>query len=64
MKAGGKAFVAEDQHAILPVSKIIEIILNAGGIPCYPVLLDDQEGNFTEYESSSQILLNELTYII
>ena len=60
LKAGGKAFVAEDQNAFLPVSKIIEIVLYAGGIPCYPVLLDDQEGNFTEYESSKQILLNEL----
>jgi hypothetical protein len=60
LKAGGKAFVPEDQKAFLPVPVIIEIILNAGGIPCYPVLLDDQNGNCTEYESSKQILLNEL----
>jgi len=61
LKAGGSAFVAEDENAFLPVAEIIEIILNAGGIPCYPVLLDDVNGNCTEYESSRQILLNELT---
>jgi len=60
LKAGGRAFVPEDQNAFLPVPQIIQIILNAGGIPCYPVLLDDKDGICTEYESDKQILLNEL----
>ena len=51
LKAGGSAFVAEDPDAFLPVDEIIEIILNAGGIPCYPVLLDDINGKCTEFES-------------
>jgi hypothetical protein len=60
LKAGGKAFIQEDPEAFLPIPQIIDIILNAGGIPCYPVLLDDQEGNCTEYETDMQLLLNEL----
>jgi len=60
LKAGGMAFVQEDQDAFLPVPLIIEMILDAGGIPCYPVLLDDMNGNCTEYESDMHLLLNEL----
>jgi hypothetical protein len=60
LKAGGRAFVAEDPDAFLPVSEIIEIILNAGGIPCYPVLLDDTDGKCTEYESDMHRLREDL----
>jgi len=60
LKAGGRAFVPEDENAFLPVPDIIEIILKSGGIPCYPVLLDNAEGECTEYESDMQLLLNEL----
>jgi len=60
LKAGGRAFVPEDPDAFLPVPEIIEIILNAGGIPCYPVLLDDANGKYTEYESDMQLLRKEL----
>ena len=60
LKAGGRAFVPEDQNAFLPIPHIIELILNAGGIPCYPVLLDDTNGICTEYETDWQLLLNEL----
>ncbi|MBN1158125.1 MAG: hypothetical protein JXA61_01990, partial [Bacteroidales bacterium] len=41
LKAGGKAFVEEDENAFMEIEEIISIILDAGGIPCYPVLLDD-----------------------
>lgn len=52
LKSGGKAFVEEDPKAFPPLKRIIEFILNAGGIPCYPVLLDDKKGNIlTEFES-------------
>jgi len=60
LKAGGRAFVPEEPDAFLPVPEIIEIILNAGGIPCYPVLLDDESGKYTEYESDMKKLMKEL----
>ncbi|MBN1987468.1 MAG: hypothetical protein JW761_14250, partial [Prolixibacteraceae bacterium] len=33
---------------------------DAGGIPCYPVLLDFGNGNFTDYEADKEKLLQEL----
>ena len=50
LKAGGKAFVPEDNDAFPELQKIIDFILDAGGIPCYPVLLDDRQGNMTGFE--------------
>jgi hypothetical protein len=61
LKSGGRAFIPEESSAFLPVSEVLKIILNAGGIPCYQVLLDDEEGRCTEYEANKQILLNELS---
>jgi hypothetical protein len=61
LKAGGKAFVEEDEKAFLSVDAVIEIILNAGGIPCYPVLLDDSKGNITDYEVDKEALYQELS---
>jgi len=60
LKAGGKAFVEEDEKAFLSVDAVIDIIINAGGIPCYPVLLDDAKGSITDYESNKEALLHEL----
>ncbi len=60
LKSGGRAFVPEDESTFLELDKIIGIILKAGGIPCYPVLLDDAGGNFTEFESDRQKLLESL----
>lgn len=61
LKAGGKAFVEEDEKAFLSVDAVIDIIINAGGIPCYPVLLDDPKGLITDYESDTQALFAELS---
>lgn len=61
LKAGGKAFVEEDDNAFMGIDEIIEIIISAGGIPCYPVLLDDVSGNYTEYEKEPEHLWQELT---
>jgi len=61
LKSGGAAFVEEDERSFLPLKKIIQIILNAGGIPCYPVLLDDPSGNFTEFERDPEELYASLT---
>jgi len=60
LKAGGKAFVTEDPKAFLRLDEVIEIIVEAGGIPCYPVLLDDKNGKCTEYESDKQKLYEAL----
>lgn len=60
LKAGGTAFVPEDPKAFLSMDEVLEIITDAGGIPCYPVLLDDAEGNFTDYEADKEKLLKEL----
>ncbi len=61
LKAGGTAFVEEDERSFLPLGAIKEIILDAGGIPCYPVLLDDPSGKFTEFEGSFDMLCDSLT---
>lgn len=61
LKAGGKAFVEEDEKAFLSVDAVIDIITNAGGIPCYPVLLDDPKGNITEYEIDKDALFTGLS---
>lgn len=60
LKAGGAAFVPEDPKAFLSLNEVIEIIIDAGGIPCYPVLLDFGNGKFTDYEANKEKLLEEL----
>jgi hypothetical protein len=60
LKAGGTAFVPEDPKAFLSLEEVLGIITDAGGIPCYPVLLDDANGNFTDYEADKEKLLKEL----
>ena len=61
LKAGGAAFVEEDDRSFLDLKKIIEIIIEAGGIPCYPVLLDDASGKCTEFENDPEKLFSTLT---
>ncbi len=60
LKAGGKAFVPEDRNAFISVEEFKEIVNDAGGIPVYPVLLDDMNGNFTDFENSKEGLLTGL----
>ncbi len=61
LKAGGVAFVKENPKAFLQIPEVIRIIIDAGGIPCYPVLLDDKNGNYTEYEANKETLYERLT---
>jgi hypothetical protein len=61
LKAGGAAFVPEDENSFLPLRKIIKIIIEAGGIPCYPVLLDDTSGKCTEFEADAEKLHSKLS---
>ena len=60
LKKGGAAFVEENEKAFLSLEQILKIILDAKGIPCYPVLLDDPQGNYTEFESDPERLFIEL----
>ncbi|MFN8239208.1 MAG: hypothetical protein U0X39_00415 [Bacteroidales bacterium] len=60
LKAGGKAFVEEDVKSFLGLDIITAIIKDAGGIPCYPVLLDDPSGKCTEFESDPEKLYSKL----
>ena len=60
LKVGGPAFVPEDPKAFLSLEEVKEIIIDAGGIPCYPVLLDNPKGECTEYETDKEKLLKEL----
>ncbi len=60
LKSGGPAFVEENEKSFLELKKIIKIIIKAGGIPCYPVLLDDASGKFTEFENDPEKLYKSL----
>jgi hypothetical protein len=61
LKSGGMAFIEEKETAFMPLEQITGMILDAGGIPCYPVLLDDKNGQYTEYEKDPAKLWKELT---
>ena len=60
LKAGGPAFVPEDDSAFLEIDKVMEIIVAMGGIPCYPVLLDDKNGDCTDFEADFEKLRDTL----
>lgn len=60
LKSGGPAFVPEDEKAFLSLETVINMIIDAGGIPCYPVLLDDQYGNFTDFENGWEKMADRL----
>ena len=60
LKAGGGAFVEEDESSFMDLQTIVDIITDAGGIPCYPVLLDDPSGKYTEFEQDSEALSSVL----
>lgn len=62
LKAGGPAFIPERPESFLSVEAVKEIILKGGGIPTYPLLADDKNGNFTEFENDKNILATELKY--
>ncbi len=60
LKKDGPAFVEEDEKAFLELDKVIDVIIKLGGIPCYPVLLDDKKGGFTDYERDFEKLYRNL----
>jgi hypothetical protein len=60
LKAGGAAFIPETPEAFLDMDMVCKIILNAGGIPTYPFLADDANGNFTEFEAPKETVIEIL----
>jgi len=54
LKAGGPAFIPEPAEAFLDSDMVCKMILNQGGIPTYPFLADDSNGNFTPFEVSKE----------
>lgn len=60
LKSGGRAFVEEDPKAFLDVTDVKKIILNAGGIPTYPLLADNKDGGYTDFEEDKEKLLSVL----
>lgn len=60
LKAGAPAFVPEDDEAFLAMKEIMKIIESAGGVPCYPMLLDGAGDQMTEFEASKERLKAEL----
>ena len=60
LKKGGRAFIPEDENAFLSFEQIMEIVTDGGGIPCYPVLLDNEKGEFTDFESQWQRMSDQL----
>lgn len=61
LKAGGVAFVPEGHDAFLPMERVQEMIVAAGGIPTYPFLADDVNGNYTDFESNPERVADQLT---
>ncbi len=60
LKAGKVAFVEEKPEAYLSLDEAKSLILDMGGIPCYPVLADDSKGDLTDFESDPESLSREL----
>lgn len=60
LKAGGAAFIPESSEAFLDMEDVCQIILNSGGIPTYPFLADDNNGNFTEFEAPKETVIEIL----
>jgi hypothetical protein len=60
LKAGGAAFIPESPEAFLDMEMVCQIILKSGGIPTYPFLADDNNGNFTAFEAPKETVIEIL----
>ncbi len=61
LKTGGAAFVPEESSAFLPMKTVQEIIIAGGGIPTYPFLADDANGNYTDFENDLERVTIQLS---
>jgi hypothetical protein len=59
LKAGKPCFIEEKPEAFLPLKGVMQLILDGGGVPCYPILTDDSIG-LNEYERDPQQLADTL----
>lgn len=59
LKTGKPAYVEENQEAFPSLDQLKALILEAQGIPCYPVLADDKAG-LTECEKDVKVLADRL----
>jgi len=60
LKAGGAAFIPESPEAFLDMDMVCRMILESGGIPTYPFLADDINGNFTDFEAPKETVIEIL----
>lgn len=60
LKAGGAAFIPESPEAFPDMEMVCQIILKSGGIPTYPFLADDNNGNFTAFEAPKEVVIEIL----
>ena len=60
LKAGGAAFIPESPEAFLDMAMVCQIIRKSGGIPTYPFLADDNNGNFTDFEAPKETVIEVL----
>jgi hypothetical protein len=60
LKAGKVAFVEESPEAYLDMDEAKAIMLDMGGIPCYPVLADGTKGEPNEAEKDPDALCDRL----
>ncbi len=60
LKAGAPAFVREEESAFPGLKEIMEIIVDGGGVPTYPILLDGAGGEITEFENGKEQLADSL----
>jgi len=60
LKAGKVAFVEEGLEAYLSLESARSVMLDTGGIPCYPVLADGTKDEPTEIEKDPDSLCDEL----
>ncbi|NOY38155.1 MAG: hypothetical protein GXO83_11365 [Chlorobi bacterium] len=60
LKKGGVAYVPEDPETFPFLTDVRDALLKTGGIPCYPVLLDNAAGECTEFEEDPESLAGRL----
>ena len=60
LKAGGPAFIPEDEEAFASVETIRDLILKAKGLPTYPFLGNALEGNCTDFENNLPATIEKL----
>ena len=61
LKIGGEAYVPEHPDAFLPMQSVCDIIIEAGGIPTYPFLADNEKGEYTDFENNLERVTKQLT---